>query len=215
MVTIIDYDAGNLRNVQKAFEYHGCEARISSRLEEIDEATTLVLPGVGHFQHGMDNLEKTGLDDLIRKKVLEEQTPILGICLGIQLLSEVGYEDGERQGLGLLKMESKPIKISDKKYRSPHIGWNSVEILPSAKLFQGVPDSADFYFVHSYAVEVSNPDIISSRCTYDETFVASVEYKNIYATQFHPEKSQIFGLQVIKNFIDISKESGVTNSPVN
>ena len=215
MVTIIDYDIGNLRNVQKAFEYHGCKADISSDPEEISAASILVLPGVGHFQHGMDNLEKTGIDKLIRQKVLTEKTPILGICLGIQLLSETGYEDGERKGLGLLPMESKPLKITDRRYRSPHIGWNSVEISPNAKLFNNVPNFADFYFVHSYAVEVTNPDIISSQCTYNDTFVSSVEYKNIFATQFHPEKSQVFGLQVIKNFIDISTNTAKTSSPRN
>lgn len=207
MITIIDYDIGNLRNVQKAFEFNKAEARITNRFDEIDRATALVLPGVGHFHHGMENLEKTGMDKLICKKVLEDGIPILGICLGMQLLSKTGYENGERPGLGLLEMETKSMQVTSSEIRIPHMGWNSVEIADEARLFRGIPNFTDFYFVHSCAVQTSRSDIVSSRCSYGQDFVSSVEIGNIYATQFHPEKSQMFGLQIINNFVDIANES--------
>ncbi len=204
MITIIDYDIGNLRNVQKAFEFNKAEAKISNSLSEIDKATALVLPGVGHFHHGMENLEKTGMDKLICKKVVEDKIPILGICLGMQLLSKTGHENGERPGLGLLDMETKSMQVIDSEIRIPHMGWNSVEIVEEAKLFRGIPNFTDFYFVHSYSIQTSRSDIVSSKCSYGQDFVSSVEYGNIFATQFHPEKSQLFGMQIINNFIDIA-----------
>mgnify|MGYP004008822451 FL=1 len=125
----------------------------------------------------------------------------------MQLLSKTGYENGERPGLGLLEMETKSMQVTSSEIRIPHMGWNSVEIADEARLFRGIPNFTDFYFVHSCAVQTSRSDIVSSRCSYGQDFVSSVEIGNIYATQFHPEKSQMFGLQIINNFVDIANES--------
>lgn len=205
MITIINYDAGNLRNVQKIFNLYGCEAKISCSQDEVIKSRALVLPGVGSFKDGMKNLEKLNLVKPIQEAVLDKKIPILGICLGMQLFSKVGYEGGKKLGLGLLDMECLPLKFDSKKFRIPHIGWNSIIIDSSSKLLKGIPDRSDFYFVHSYAVQTMNKAIISSKSNYGINFVSSIEFDNIYGTQFHPEKSQRYGKKIIKNFIEISK----------
>ena len=203
MVTIINYNAGNLRNVQKVFELHGCLANISSSADDIIKSSGLVLPGVGHFHDGMKNLENLGLVQAIQDVVLIKKIPILGICLGMQLMSLVGYEGGEKSGLSLLQMKCKHLEIGDTSLRIPHIGWNSINVNSSSRLLKGVPDKSDFYFVHSYAVQTKDNSLVSSTTNYDKQFISSVEYGNIFATQFHPEKSQKYGQILIKNFIDI------------
>ena len=203
MVTIINYDAGNIKNVQKIFSLLGCDSNISSSSDVINNSKALVLPGVGSFKDGMENLEKLDLIKTIRYLVLEKKIPILGICLGMQLFSKVGFEGGKTLGLNLLEMECHPIKTNKKKYRVPHIGWNSININPSSKLLKGVHDGSDFYFVHSYAVQTENKSLISSNVSYGSDIISSIEFENIYATQFHPEKSQRYGKKVIKNFIKV------------
>tara|TARA_Y100000591_G_C21638516_1_gene596577 strand:- start:160 stop:780 length:621 start_codon:yes stop_codon:yes gene_type:complete len=203
MVTIINYDAGNIRNVQKIFSLLGCDSNISSSSDDIINSRALVLPGVGSFKDGMENLKKLDLIKTIRYLVLEKKIPILGICLGMQLFSKVGFEGGKTFGLNLLEMECHPIKINKEKYRVPHIGWNSININSSSKLLKGIHDGSDFYFVHSYAVQTENKSLISSNVRYGCDIISSIEFENIYATQFHPEKSQKYGKKVINNFIKV------------
>jgi len=203
MITIINYDAGNLRNVEKVFELYGEGTNISSSVDEIYNSKALVLPGVGHFNDGMKNLENLGLISCIQEVVLKKKTPILGICLGMQLMANVGSEGKKRAGLCLLPMNCKHLKITDNSLRIPHIGWNSIKINSTSILLRGIPDNSDFYFVHSYAVQTKEKLLISSTSTYGNPFISSVEYENIFATQFHPEKSQKYGQFIIKNFIDI------------
>lgn len=203
MITIINYNAGNLRNVQKVFELHGCESTISSSKDDILKSCGLVLPGVGHFHDGLKNLEDLGIVQSIQDTVLKNKTPILGICLGMQLFSNVGYEGGKINGLGLLQMECKKLEIDDGSLRLPHIGWNSISKKCNSKLLKDVPDNSDFYFVHSYAVDTNDNSLVSSTSNYGKEFISSVEFENIFATQFHPEKSQKYGQIIIKNFIDI------------
>ena len=204
MIAIVDYNAGNLRNVQKAFEFHGCGAQITNSPRDIVNAKAIVLPGVGHFKHGMENLEKFEIVDIIKNEVLSNKKPILGICLGMQLFSDYGYEGGKTEGLGLLRMETVEFPVMSQ-YRIPHIGWNSVKVLKDNTLFSNINSGADFYFVHSYVVRASNPSVVSSTCMYGTEFVSSIELENIFATQFHPEKSQRYGRIIIKNFINMVK----------
>lgn len=203
MITIINYNAGNLRNVQKVFDLHSCPAMISSSADYILKSRGLILPGVGHFHDGMKNLENMGLVQAVQDAVLKKKTPILGICLGMQLMSLIGHEGEKKSGLGLLQMECKHLEISDSSLRIPHIGWNSININYGSKLLKGVPDKSDFYFVHSYAVQTKDNSIVSSTSNYGRDFISSIEFGNIFATQFHPEKSQKYGKIIIKNFIDI------------
>jgi imidazole glycerol-phosphate synthase subunit HisH len=203
MITIIDYNAGNLRNVQKVFDLYDCETKISSFANDINNSTGLVLPGVGHFQDGMINIENFNLVNTIQDAVLKKKIPILGICLGMQLMSSVGHEGEKQFGLGLLQMECKPLEISNNSLRVPHIGWNSININHSSRLLKSVPNKSDFYFVHSYAVQTKDDSIVSSTSIYGKKFISSVESGNIFATQFHPEKSQKYGQIIIKNFINL------------
>lgn len=205
-ITIIDYDAGNLRNVQKAVEACGYSAITSRLAEEVESSDVLILPGVGAFQNGMGALERLGLCDAIRKHVITEKKPILGICLGMQLFAKEGHEGGRCQGLGFLPMVIEKLPVEEHGLRLPHIGWNSVDIKSSARMFDGVSPGPDFYFVHSFHAVCETEDIVAATCSYGQSFVASVERDNIFATQFHPEKSQRYGLQYLRNFLEYSKD---------
>jgi glutamine amidotransferase len=200
-VYIVDYDAGNLRNVQKAIEFLGFCAEITDDARDVADAQCIVLPGVGAFKDGMAMLKNKGLDLAIQDAVLQEARPILGICLGMQLLAEAGYEGEYTQGLGLLPMVVERMNAEKEGLRLPHIGWNDIMATPGSVLFSGVPEDPDFYFVHSYHAVCKNRDIVAATAEYGQTFVAAVEWKNIFGTQFHPEKSQRYGLQIIKNFL--------------
>ncbi len=203
MISIINYNAGNLRNVQKMFDLYECKTIITSLSDDIEKSTALILPGVGHFQDGMKNLENLGLVQAIQDVVLIKKIPILGICLGMQLMSLVGYEGSKKSGLSLLQMECKRLEIGDSALRIPHIGWNSINVNSASRLLNGVPAKSDFYFVHSYAIQTKDDSLVSSTSNYGKEFISSIESDNIFATQFHPEKSQKYGQIVIKNFIDI------------
>ncbi len=200
-IAIIDYKAGNLRNVQKAVECLGRSAEVVREGTALADAGAMILPGVGAFGQGMDNLARAGFVDAMRREVLEKGKPILGICLGMHLVGTVGYEGGEFQGLGLLPMTVPRFDTSECGVRLPHIGWNSVDITPGSMLFDGVPQGADFYFVHSYHVACEDESMIAARCGYCYPFAAAVESGNVFATQFHPEKSQRYGLKVLENFL--------------
>jgi imidazole glycerol-phosphate synthase subunit HisH len=197
-VVIIDYKMGNIASVEKSFKKVGANIVISNKEMDIKNASHIILPGVGTFGDGMKNLKKLGLINVLRKKIKKEKTPFLGICLGMQLLGEIGHEFGKDDGLGLIK--GAVVKLNTGKLRLPHIGWNDIKIVKKNILFQNIPDN-NFYFVHSFHLKCPQKSIISSTCTYGEKFVASIQDKNIFATQFHPEKSQLGGLKVLENFL--------------
>jgi imidazole glycerol-phosphate synthase subunit HisH len=197
-IAVVDYGLGNLRSVAKAIEEAGAEAVISSQPKVIDSACAVVLPGVGAFSRGMENLNKSGLIKVILKSV-QDGKPFLGICLGLQLLFEKSYEHKLCKGLGLIKGEVD--KLSGK-IKIPHMGWNTVK-LKSSPLFKGVPDNSYFYFVHSYAVEPKDKQVIISTTDYGKKFTSGINYRNIFGVQFHPEKSGALGLKVLKNFVNL------------
>ena len=204
MIAIIDYDAGNLKSVEKALAYIGEESVITGEREEILKADKVILPGVGSFGDAMANLKRLGLDDVIRE-VAANGTPFLGICLGLQLLFESSEETPGVEGLGILK--GKVLRIPDKEgLKIPHIGWNSLKLSNNGRLFQGMTGEPYVYFVHSYYLQAEDPAIVKATTDYSICIHASVEQGNVFACQFHPEKSSAVGLQILKNFVAIQRE---------
>ena len=201
MIAIIDYDAGNLKSVEKALKFLGQEVIVSRNSSEILEADKVILPGVGAFGDAMNNLDRFNLVDTI-KKVADSKTPFLGICLGLQLLFERSDETPGAEGLGILKGEI--LRIPPKEgLKIPHMGWNSLEISPDAKLFKGIDNHAYVYFVHSYYLKASDENIVAASTEYSVHIHASVESENIFACQFHPEKSSDVGLKILQNFAQL------------
>ncbi|WP_058485098.1 imidazole glycerol phosphate synthase subunit HisH [Defluviitalea phaphyphila] len=194
-IAIIDYGMGNLRSVQKAFEFLGYEAIVTDKKEEIDQAEKIVLPGVGAFRDAIKTIRTKKLDKEIYKAV-ENGKPFLGICLGMQLAFDKSYEYGEYEGLGLLKGDI--VKLPDN-VKVPHIGWNSLTVKKKSPLFEGLPEEPYVYFVHSYYLETSEP-IVSATTFYGKEIQVAAQKDNIYVTQFHPEKSGDIGLKILKNF---------------
>ena len=204
MIAIIDYDAGNLKSVEKALAYIGEESVITGEREEILKADKVILPGVGSFGDAMANLKRLGLDDVIRE-VAANGTPFLGICLGLQLLFESSEETPGVEGLGILK--GKVLRIPDKEgLKIPHIGWNSLKLSNNGRLFQGMTGEPYVYLVHSYYLQAEDPAIVKATTDYSTCIHASVEQGNVFACQFHPEKSSAVGLQILKNFAAIQRE---------
>ncbi len=203
MIVIIDYEMGNLWSVLKAFKRINADAIVSSKIEDIKNAGKLILPGVGHFRNGMDKLRKLNLIDVLNEKVLSQKTPILGICLGVQLFTKHS-EEGDCEGLGWL--DGKTIRFNFDKsnsiYKIPHMGWNNIKPEKDCVLFDGLEKDALFYFVHSFHVCPDKKDDIASTTEYNVRFVSSVQKDNIYGTQFHPEKSHKNGLKILKNFVE-------------
>ncbi len=198
-IVIVDYGMGNLRNVQKAFERIGAEARITRNKKEIRAASAVVLPGVGAFKDCMENLEKYGLIDPLLLCV-EKGKPYLGICLGLQILFSESEEFGSHKGLGLIK--GRVVKFKpDTEHKVPHMGWNTIDLQKECPFFQGIADGSFFYFVHSYYVVPEEKGWISTLTEYGDPFASSVWKENIFATQFHPEKSQEGGLKILENFV--------------
>lgn len=201
MIAIIDYDAGNIRSVEKACVALGRDARVTSDPEEILSADHVILPGVGAFGDCMDHLHERQLITVIRQ-VQEKGIPFLGICLGLQLLFEDSEESPGVDGLGLLKghivrfNESENLKV-------PHMGWNQISFPKQGRLFKDIPEGSYVYFVHSYYLKADDPSIVTARCSYGADFDASVECGNVFACQFHPEKSGRTGLMILKNFLEI------------
>ena len=202
MIAIIDYDAGNIRSVEKALLALGEQPVVTRKKEEILAADKLILPGVGAFGDAMERLHQYGLVDVMREAVKDKGIPILGICLGLQLMFERSDESDGVEGLGLLKGEI--LKIPDSPgLKIPHMGWNSLKIKPDTCLFAQIPDGAYVYFVHSYYLKAEDPDIVAATTEYSTHIHAAVEQGNIFACQFHPEKSSEVGLQILKNFISL------------
>lgn len=201
MIAIIDYDAGNMKSVEKALLALGEEPVITRDRETILGADKVILPGVGSFGDAMGRLHQYGLVDVIHQ-VVEQGTPFLGICLGLQLMFERSDESDGVEGLGLLKGEI--LKIPDcPGLKIPHMGWNSLEIKLGTRLFAGIDPGAYVYFVHSYYLKAADPQIIAATTEYSTHIHAAVESGNIFACQFHPEKSSDVGLQILKNFISL------------
>lgn len=198
MIAIIDYDAGNLKSVEKALLHLGEECKITRDGAEILEADKVILPGVGNFGDAMEKLERFSLTEVIRQ-VVQKETPFLGICLGLQLMFESSDEAPGVAGLGLLpgKIVAFPKKEG---YKIPHMGWNSLQIEEGKKLFQNIPQQSYVYFVHSYYLEAAEKSDVAATTDYITQVHASVERGSIFACQFHPEKSGEVGLQILKNF---------------
>ena len=207
MIAIVDYGLGNLFSVRKAFEYLGAEAKITSDVSEIRAAERVVLPGVGAFGDGMNNLKERKLDTALHDAVIKEKKPFLGICLGLQLLAEEGEEYGAHKGLGFIKGRVKKIDAESHKLKVPHIGWNDVNRTSNTPLFKGIKDGADFYFLHSYQLHCDSEDDTVAVAHYGEPITAAILRENIFAVQFHPEKSQEHGLKLLENFISWEPQS--------
>lgn len=202
MIAIIDYDAGNLKSVEKALDALGEKAVVSRDEETILSADKVILPGVGSFGDAMGKLCQYGLVDVIHR-VADQGTPFLGICLGLQLLFERSEECAGVPGLGLLPGEI--VKFKDMPgLKVPHMGWNSLDIRPEAKLFKGLDSGEYVYFVHSYYLKAEKEEDVAASSVYGVPFHASVEHGNIFACQFHPEKSGSTGLKILKNFIELT-----------
>ena len=205
MIAIIDYDAGNIRSVEKALLALGQDVTVTADRDEILHADKVILPGVGAFGDAMEKLKQSGLDEVIRE-VTEKGTPFLGICLGLQLLFEHSDEAPGVEGLGILKGEI--LRIPDKEgYKIPHMGWNSLHFQNNGRLFQGIPEQTYVYFVHSYYLQAEEPEIVKATTEYSTCIHASVEKDNVFACQFHPEKSSKYGLKILENFAKLGKEA--------
>lgn len=203
MVAIIDYDAGNIKSVEKAIDYLGEEAVITRDRDAILGADRVILPGVGAFGDAMEKLRTYELDKVIQE-VVAQNTPFLGICLGLQLLFESSEESEGVEGLGILK--GKVVRLPEESdLKIPHIGWNSLKYPNPGRLFTGIAEDSYVYFVHSYYLQAKDPSIVTATTEYGTLIHASVEQGNVFACQFHPEKSSEVGMQILKNFLTISK----------
>jgi glutamine amidotransferase len=201
MIAIIDYQMGNLRSVQKGFEKVGHEATITCDPAVLARASKVVLPGVGAFGDAMAELERRRLVDPIRQAVAAGK-PFLGICLGLQLLFDVGHENGRHEGLGILRGEVVRFELPAD-FKVPHMGWNQLAIRRPAPLLAGLAEGTHCYFVHSYYVVPKDPEVVATETSYSAPFCSMIWCDNLFATQFHPEKSQRDGLRMLKNFAEL------------
>jgi glutamine amidotransferase len=217
-IVIVDFGMGNLRSLQSKLKMIQVDSVVSADPSVIAGASKLILPGVGHFAMGMKNIRERGLLDVLNQKVLKEKTPILGICLGMQLLGKHS-EEGNVDGLGWIDFKNVKFKFdtSSKRFRVPHVGWNSIKISTSAALVNSESKSSDhqklnllrdvpldtkpFYFTHSYHAVAQDKSAVLTTTDYGFEFVSSVQKENIYGTQFHPEKSRLYGLKILENFV--------------
>lgn len=204
MIAVINNGMGNLRSVVNAFEAVGASAFIAEQPQDLERADKIVLPGVGAFGDGMRNLREAGWIDALKSEVKEKGKLFLGVCVGMQLLAAIGTEHGEHEGLNFVAGKSVVIDTNgDAKLRVPHIGWNDVEFKPDSRLFAGMKSPQAFYFVHSFVLAPDDENLISGVCNHGADFAASVEDGNVFAVQFHPEKSHKAGLALLKNFADL------------
>jgi len=202
-IAIIDYGMANLRSVQKAFEHVGVNAQIVTSSDQISSFDRVVLPGVGAFKDAIATLQRDAWDKALLEHVTSGR-PLLGICLGLQLLFEVGYEDGEHKGLGIIAGKCVPFDVDvTLGLKVPHMGWNQINVVRSCPLYRDVPSGSGVYFVHGYHVQPTSSDVVATTTDYGREFVSSVWQDNVMATQFHPEKSQAVGLKILENFANI------------
>ena len=198
MIAIIDYGAGNLHSVKNALDFLGADSVITGNTEEILNADKVILPGVGAFGEAMSALTSSGLDAVV-KQIVQNGTPLLGICLGLQLMFEESEESPGVKGLGLFK--GKCVKIPEHGLKIPHMGWNSIELAKNSKILK--EDNSYVYFVHSYCLNTPDEEIVSAYTQYGEKLGIAVERDNVFATQFHPEKSGDAGMTILRNFIEL------------
>ncbi len=206
-VTIVDYNSGNISSVINSFKEvvkNKVKIEVTSDLNKIKSSDKLVLPGQGSFKSCVDALNKiNGLTDSLNEFVINNKKPLLGICVGLQMFADIGYEEIETKGLGWISGKVSKIDNQDGKFKLPHIGWNQINIIKDSKIFQNIENNSHMYFVHSYEFVPNEKNVISATTNYSSNIVCSVEKENIFGTQFHPEKSDKIGLQVIKNFINL------------
>jgi glutamine amidotransferase len=203
-VAIIDYGMCNLDSVRRALEEVGARPFVTDDPADFDGADRFVLPGVGAFPDAMANLRARGLDDALRKHVVDDRAPFLGVCLGMQLIAAIGHEVAPTDGLGWIDASVVRFVATPEDPRVPHVGWNEVFPVCDSPLFEGIPAGADFYFVHSFHVACADEADVLATTPYCGGFVAAVAHGNVHAVQFHPEKSQRHGLQLLRNWLGMS-----------
>lgn len=199
MITIVDFNMGNLGSIRNMLKKIDCESQITADPEQIASATKLVLPGVGAFDAGMESLERTGLIELLTRRVLRDRIPVLGICLGMQLMARRSAE-GQRPGLGWLNAEVLRFEPADAALKVPHMGWNRVMPTQPSALAEDLPAEPRFYFVHSYFVRCNDPADVFLTTPYGAAFHSGVQHGNVFGVQFHPEKSHKYGMALLRNF---------------
>lgn len=204
MITIIDYNMGNVASIENILKRIGTDAKITSKPSDILNAEKIILPGVGAFDYGIRNLNDLGITELLKEKVLEENTPLLGICLGMQLLTE-GSEEGTLKGLGFIKAHTIKFKseYNGEKLRIPHMGWDYIHPQNNSKLFKDFSENMRFYFVHSYFVECESKENVLATTEYGIEFASVIGKDNILGVQFHPEKSHKYGMNLLRNFVEM------------
>ncbi len=202
MIAIIDYGAGNLHSVKNALDFLGAESKITGSASEILSADKVILPGVGAFGSAMNALTASGLKEVIFE-VADKGTPLLGICLGLQLMFEKSEEAPDVKGLGLFK--GTIVKIPDRGLKIPHMGWNDIEVIKDSRILHNIGENPFVYFVHSYYLNASDESVVSAYTNYGERLGIAVEKDNVFATQFHPEKSGETGMKILKNFINLGR----------
>ena len=202
-IVIVDYQTGNLNSVKKSLDRMRVNSIISSSPKDIIDADKIILPGVGHFGKAMSNLRELNLLDALHETVLVKQKPVLGICLGMELMAK-GSEEGHAEGLGWLDAEVVNFKVSDRlKYKIPCIGWNEIHIKKNSSLMNNISERSEFYFLHSYHLKINAQSDILNETRYDYCYPSAIEKDNIFGVQYHPEKSHEAGAQLLKNFIDL------------
>lgn len=203
-LVLVNANIGNIRSVSKALNYIGAKHLATSSITDIEKASKIILPGVGSFPAAMEQIRRNNLFDILKHKVIEQNVPIFGICVGMQIMFESGYESSINsegcEGLGFLKGSVIEIPKTTKELRIPHVGWNEVNH-NNLSLFNNIPDKSDFYFVHSYYANITDSDTKTATAFHGIEFPAAIEKENIFAAQFHPEKSQEYGLKLIENFV--------------
>ena len=206
-VTIVDYNSGNISSVINSFKEVAIDKvniEVTSDLNKIKSSDKVVLPGQGSFRSCVEALNKiNGLTDTLNKFAINNKKPLLGICVGLQMFADIGYEESETKGLGWISGKVSKINNQNGKYKLPHIGWNQINIVKESKIFKDIVNNSHMYFVHSYEFIPEDKNVISANTDYSSNIVCSVEKDNIFGTQFHPEKSDKFGLKIIDNFISL------------
>tara|TARA_B100000989_G_scaffold297474_1_gene283346 strand:- start:994 stop:1620 length:627 start_codon:yes stop_codon:yes gene_type:complete len=199
-IVILDYGSGNLKSVMNIFEFLGYRVKISRNLSELNSSSHIILPGVGSYIACAEKLEKNIGIKLLKDQVITKSKPLLGICVGMQILSTFGKEHSKHSGLNFIHGVVDKLKVTN--FPLPQIGWNTINIKKQNILLEGIPNNADFYFVHSYKFELENNENVIATTNYEQEFSSIINYKNIYGVQFHPEKSQTYGIKLLKNFVE-------------